>query len=478
MQGLLSLYSWRYPVVLVYMLQSVEYRAGPYLAWYWRTQNFDKVMQRRTLQHTRAARLLLGALRVGILAQMALGLWLILWWQGGDFTGGWAFGLAMLLAAPVTWAQLVVVPLVLGRWLLVAPRERRLVRQAEHIFRKHPGAKLAIVGSYGKTSMKELLVAVLGEGKKVAATPGNKNVPVSHARFAQKLHGDEDIVIIEYGEGAPGDVPRFARLSHPTHAVITGVAAAHLDRYKTVHAAGQDIFSVTKQLKPAQVFVNDESPAAAEFIKKGYQRYDQHGALGWKVSSVRLNLDGMRFTLKKSKQTLELHTALIGRHHLGPLSLVAALADQFGLSAKQIQAGIAQTKPFEHRMQPYQLADAWIIDDTYNGNIEGIRAGTQLLKELPGKRKIYVTPGLVDQGVEKRSVHEEMGRLIAAAKPDIVVLMHNSVTAHIQAGLEAAHYHGELLIKNNPLEFYTNLNLFVAAGDLVLMQNDWTDNYS
>ena len=190
-----------------------------------------------------------------------------------------------------------------------------------------------------------------------------------------------------------------------------------------------------------------------------------------------MNLDGTRFTLKKGKRSLRLHSGLLGRHQIGPLSLVAALAAEFGLSDEQIEAGIAKTKPFEHRMQPYQLGGAWIVDDTYNGNIEGIRVGTELLKELPGKRKIYVTPGLVDQGSETAAVHEEMGRLIAEAKPDIVVLMQHSITPYIQKGLSQNGYEGDVQTVADPLAFYQNLSLFVAAGDLVLMQNDWTDNY-
>ncbi len=71
-----------------------------------------------------------------------------------------------------------------------------------------------------------------------------------------------------------------------------------------------------------------------------------------------------------------------------------------------------------------------------------------------------------------------MGELIAAAAPDIVVLMKNSVTSYIQAGLEKAAYAGEIRIEKDPLSFYTQLDQFVAAGDIVLMQNDWTDNYA
>jgi UDP-N-acetylmuramoyl-tripeptide--D-alanyl-D-alanine ligase len=129
-------------------------------------------------------------------------------------------------------------------------------------------------------------------------------------------------------------------------------------------------------------------------------------------------------------------------------------------------------------MQPYQLSGAWIIDDTYNGNLEGIRAGTQLLRDIEAKRKLYVTPGLVDQGDETERVHIEVGKLIAHAQPDIVVLINNSVTNYIEKGLKAGKFGGRLQIEEKPLDFYTNLSHFVANGDFVVMQNDWTDNYT
>lgn len=476
-QSLLSLYSWRYPGIVIYMLQNTEYEVGSYLSWYWHTTDFSQVMKRRTLDRTKAARLLLLALQLGIVFQISVGLLFLALWRWYGFVGGWEFGLAALISYPIVWAHLIALPLVVGRVLIIKPRQRRHILRGERIFASFRGAKIAIAGSYGKTSMKELLLTVLSEGKKVAATPANKNVAISHAAFAGTLSGDEDILIIEYGEGAPGDVKRFAALTHPTHAIITGLAPAHLDHYKTVHAAGQDIFSVAKVIKGNQVYVNGESPYAENFIKERYQLYNVTGALGWKVSAVRITLEGTNFTLKKGKRTLHLHSGLLGKHQIGPLSLAAALGAEFGLDDTQIEQGIAKTAPFEHRMQPYQLGGAWIIDDTYNGNIEGIKAGTELLRELPGKRKIYVTPGLVDQGGETEAVHEEMGRLIAEAAPDVVVLMRHSVTPAIERGLAAANYKGALQIEDNPLNFYNNLPLFVATGDLVLMQNDWTDNY-
>lgn len=479
MPSLFSLYGPQYIATLVYMLQNTEYHAWPYLRWYWRTQNFSRVMVRRKLARTRAANFLWLALALGMLAQIVAGLLLIyLWWRYG-LAGGWAFGSALVVSYPVVWAHLVIVPLVLGRVFIIRPRELQKIIQSERIFAKHRGAKIAIAGSYGKTSMKELLLTVLGEGKKVAATPANKNVALSHAAFARSLTGDEDIVLIEYGEGAPGDVAKFARTTHPTHAVISGVAAAHLDHYKSTEAAGKDIFSVAHYIADKHhMYVNDESAAAKQFIKADFSSYNRDGALGWKVSNVKVAISGTTFTLTKGAHTLRLESGLLGRHNIGPLSLAAALAHEFGMDDKQIETGIGKTMPFEHRMQPYPLNGGWVIDDTYNGNIEGIRAGTELLKELPAKRKLYVTPGLVDQGKESEAIHEQMGRYIAGSGADTVILMQNSVTKFIQKGLELADFKGELIIEPNPLDFYTNLDQFVAAGDLVMMQNDWPDNYA
>lgn len=477
-RSLISLYLPSYPKVLVYMLQSTEYQVAPYLQWVGRTNDFSTVMKRRRLDKTKAARLLLLAARLGITLQLALGAWLIYSGVTGTVVGGVFFGAALIIVYPLIWPYLMVLPLQLGRWFVSGPAEQELIKKSKRIFAEHPGVKVAVAGSYGKTTMKELLNTVLAEGLRVAATPANKNVSISHARFAQKLSGEEEVLIIEYGEGAPGDVARFAAITQPTHAVITGLAPAHLDQYKTLKAAGDDIFAVADYLKGKNVYVNTDADSVKPWLKPAYHGFNQHGVSGWKVEDVEVTLQGTSFSLSHGKRSLNLQSGLVGRHQVGFLALVAVLALELGLNNKQVEAGIVKTAPFEHRMQPYQLAGAWVVDDTYNGNLEGIRAGTQLLKDLEAARKIYVTPGLVDQGEETERVHLEMGQLIAAAQPDIVVLMENSVTRYIQEGLKKVGFAGEVRVEDNPLEFYTNLTHFVAAGDLVVMQNDWTDNYA
>lgn len=463
-----------YARTLVYMLQNTEYQVRPYLKWYWRTTDFSRVMRRRTLDSTRSARLLVNAVKAGMFAQYVIGVTVAVMGSGSIVY----VGAGLVVLAPVVWAHLIAVPLLLGRALIVTPRERKLVAQSASIFAQHPGTTIGVAGSYGKTSMKELLATVLSEAKKVAVTPANKNVAVSHARFATQLAGDEDVLVIEYGEGRPGDVERFAQTTQPDIGIITGLAPAHLDQYSTLEAAGKDIFSLADYLGDAHLYVNSESRSTEQFIKPAHVLYGSERVGAWQIQDIQVTYDGTSFVMSKDDHKLMLHSGLLGKHHVGPLAAAVCIGLELGLSEQQAIDGVGKTLPHEHRMQPRSLGGGWVIDDTYNGNIDGIEAGLDLLRTLPATRKIYVTPGLVDQGIETETVHRKMGEFIAQAAPDEVVLMENSVTKFIQTGMQSAGYEGKVRIEHDPLGFYTNLDHIVAAGDLILMQNDWTDNYN
>ncbi len=475
---ILAVFTPKFTETAVYMLQTCEYQAIPYLKWLWSTNDFRKVMYRRTLNKTRKARMLLTFMRAGIILQTLVAVGLIVYASDNDAGELYIIAGSLVMISSVLWANLLVVPILVARYLVVKPQSAILVWKTRNILTNHPGVKIAVAGSYGKTTVKEILLTVLSEGRNVAATPANKNVAISHAKFAQGLKGDEDVIIIEYGEGKPGDVIKFARATKPNIGVITGLAPAHLDRYKTLKATGGDIFSLADYLSDNVVYVNGDSSSLNGFIKKSHIVYDASGLDGWKVGNVKSDIEGLNFTLKKGTTSLNIKSHLVGQHQLGALSLAAVIAHKLGLSKAEIEKGAAKTKPFEHRMKPISVSGGWLIDDSYNGNIEGIKAGLELLKELSAMRKVYITPGLVDQGIDSPAIHKTLGRLIAKANPDVVVLIKHTVTDDILQGIKDGEYKGQVRIEDDPLDFYTNINHFIAKGDLVLMQNDWPDNYN
>ena len=466
MKRLFGFYSLKLPIYLVYMLQQVEYSPGKFIAWVLKYPRLPKVMYRQKLVYTPKAKLL-----------VAFG---YLFWLALLAVVAFAASINMFFIATVIFlpdalilAYLIIISLA---WFFIElPNRRRAVSRASSKFAESKALRIAILGSYGKTTMKELLSTVLSEGKSVAATPGNKNIDVSHARWTRTLTGKEDILLIEYGEGQPGDIARLAKLSKPDIAVVTGLAPNHLDRYKTIDAVRDDLLSIADYVDGGKIYCNKN--VILPKSSAGFILFDEKGLSGLQAESIKLGINGMSFIVKIKGKNVNFTTELVGRHLIGPLLVCIKIALDSGLSIEQIKSGVAKTKPFPHRLEPIAVGGAWIIDDTYNGSLEGFKAGLALLKELKAKRKIYVTPGLVDQGVETENVHREIGRLVAEAEPNKVVLMKNSVTGFIASSLKENGFKGELEVRSDPLEFYSNIEHILASGDLVLMQNDWTDNY-
>ncbi len=467
-----------YPTALLYMLQDTEYRLDRYAKWFLRTNDFTKVMKRRSLEVTPKIKLLRMVLwGLWALIILAVAVLVIIGYTSQSFMLG-LIAILLVVLLPYILAFGIIVPLLVGAFVIQKPRERAMIERARAIFKDSKATRIAIAGSFGKTTMKEILRTVLAEGKIVAATPGNMNTAIGISRFASRLIGDEEVLIIELGEEHVGDVKLLSELSRPTMGVITGINEAHLISFKTLDKTVSTVFELVDYVgKKAIVYKNGESQLVRDNVtSEDAYVFTQKGVNGWKVTKSHTSLDGTHFTATKGSTTINAHTHLLGLHTIGMTVTAIAIAHDLGLSAKQIEAGLQNVEPFEHRMQPRKLHGAWIIDDTYNGNSQGVQAGLELLASLSAKRRIYVTPGLVEQGSSTQDVHELIGQQ-AAESADIVVLMQNSVTDYIVQGLSDSDFKGEIMIIDNPLEFYTNLDQFVAAGDVVLMQNDWTDNY-
>lgn len=483
MKGFLLHLTWfspHLPSTLVYMLQATEYDLKEYLVWFNRAKDRRQVQHRRHLDLTPKAKLLLAAAWI-LLATLIVAIGAIAWY-------GWiathnpqsltwiVISILLLIDLPGLLAYSLAAPLWLGRVLLQGPREKAIIDQARATITTQPGFRIAIAGSYGKTTFKEALAAVLSAGKSVAATPGNMNTPIGISRFVARLTGDEQVLIFELGEYYPGDIKELCGLTRPQLGVITGINEAHLDKFKTLDATTATIFELADFLGRHPCYKNGDNELVREQVPRDPLLYTHKGVGKWRISDVKVLLTGTQFTARKGETAIQANIKLLGVHQIGPLAACIDIADRLGLTPKQITAGLASIEPAEHRMQPRQLAGATVVDDTYNGNSDGVRAGLAWLSAVPAKRRIYVTPGLVGQGGRTGIVHRDIGRSIAPVA-HVVVLMRNTATRYIQQGLEEASFKGDLQIVDDPLHFYQNLDQFVAAGDVVLMQNDWPDNY-
>jgi UDP-N-acetylmuramoyl-tripeptide--D-alanyl-D-alanine ligase len=379
------------------------------------------------------------------------------------------------------------------------PIEKSIIKKAKDKLALHSAIKIGVVGSYGKTSMKEMLKTVLAQGFNVKATPDNKNTPLGIARFVESLEGDEEVLVFEMGEYYKGDIKNLCLLVNPDIGIITGVNEAHLEKFKNIEASSNTIFEIADFLvnkKNSRLYVNSENRLALERVHQYKNKdsenlsiytYGEGGVLGilnnkesnLSVVGADTSLSGTSFVLKDNKnEGIVVSSRLIGLHQVGPLSLVAFIAKTLGMKAEKIEIGLKSTSPFEHRME-YKEAEGGvtIIDDSYNGNPDGVRVAINFLKEIKNKRRFYITPGLVELGSMTKEIHKDIGKQLANAGIEKVVLVRNSVTGFINEGLKEALFKGDIIWFDSSLECFKSMGRLTISNDLLLYQNDWPDNY-
>lgn len=474
-KNFLSRYRPRYVRSLVYMLQASEYNIPDYLAWFHRVSDFSTVEKRKQLKKTSKALLILALSWALVIVFVLLAVWFFLLAS----PLGYALGLLTLVTLPFLLAYGITVPLIAIQILVQKPIEYAVIKKAKDALAKHKAVKIGVAGSFGKTTMREILKTVLAEGKHVATPPHSYNTPLGISSFVKTLKGDEEVLIFEMGEYYTGDVRKLCDLVQPDMGVITGINEAHLHKFKTLDKTVKTIYELADFLKDKPVYVNGENKLAKENARPEHIVYDRSGTADLKVENAKTDLNGVSFALTHEGKKFEITSALLGLHQIGPLVATVDIALQLGLSPEQVQKGVSNTKPFDHRLEP-KTDDAGIItlDDSYNGNPDGVKAVINFLASLKNHRRFYVTPGLVEMGARTKAVHRDIGKWLAEADIEKVVLMRNSVTPYIEEGLKSAGYQGEVLWFDEALQAFAALPHMTVKGDVVLLQNDWPDQYA
>lgn len=460
---------------LVYMLQQNEYDIRDYLHWYHRTKDMSRVQRRKQLVKTPKAILLL-VLAWGMLLCIAVAGFIFMW-RDSTLFGYVIFGIT-ILTAPYVLVHAIIVPVFLIG-LAQKPIEYIFMSRAKKKLRDHKAFKIAIAGSFGKTSMREILKTVLSEREKVAAPPHSYNTPMAISRFIDGLAGDEEVLIFELGEYYPGDVRKLCELIQPELGIITGVNEAHLQKFKTLERTTRTIFELSDFVGTKSLYINGENEIARLHALPEHIVYTREGAGKKKVLEPHTDLTGTTFVLSSSGREMKVVSSLLGLHHIGPLAAAADIAERLGLFLDAIQKGLNNTKAFDHRLEPKTDAEGVItLDDSYNGNPDGVQAVIAFLGSLEGHRRIYVTPGLVEMGSRTQEVHREIGRELASAGIEHVILIKNSVTPFIDQGLKESGYQGKITWFDDGLLALAALPHLTVTGDVVLLQNDWPDQYA
>jgi len=427
----------------------------------------DRQKKKKPLKYTkRAIRLMVfNALLLSSLELIVVGL------LNGRFGGGYARYLIYYFSPfffPLVFALSTVLIYPLERLIHACYNlsTRRKLRKRKDLI------KIAVTGSYAKTSVKNYLCKILEKRYKVLCTPASYNTPMGVSLTVKKLTELDEVFICEMGARKTGDIEELMKIIEPQHAVLTGISNQHLETFKTVENI---VAEKTKVLNVTGVKV-----AAGDcklvpridgvcYVGEGENNEIRYGG-------VQLSENGSCFVLHLDDGDLVIKTSLLGKHNIANLALAAAAAYKLGAKREDIESAIAEIEAVPHRLSKIYSGGITIIDDSFNSNSVGARCALDVLS-LFGGRKIVVTPGLVELGKDEEEENFNLGKDMAA-KCDIAILIGFKRSKPIKEGLISGGFEpSNIYIYDTLFDAQKNFQSLFKAGDTVLILNDLPDNY-
>jgi len=303
------------------------------------------------------------------------------------------------------------------------------------------GPVVAVVGSAGKTTTKEMIAAVLERRLRVLKTPETENNEIGVPKTLLRLTAEHEAVVLELAARKEGDIRYLCSLVRPTIGVFLNVGKAHLEFFETVErvakAKGELLDSIEHESSLA--LVNADDCVIAGEAKRTKGRLLGFGLTrGGHYSGEGLVLDQEgcgHFSL----QYLPFHLQIPGKHNAQNAVAAAAVGHQCGIPWPEIQAALAGFQPVRMRSETLRKEGVCVINDCYNANPESVRAALDTLasRAVDGGRRVVVLGDMLELGPGAAELHSEIGRHVAHLGLDLLATT-GALSAHTAAGARQA----------------------------------------
>ena len=302
---------------------------------------------------------------------------------------------------------------------------------------------VAVTGSVGKTTAKDMLAAVLGVKYKVLKTEGNFNNNIGLPLTLLRLDSSHQVGVVEMGMDKFGEIDYLGGIVKPEVGVITNIGDAHIERL----GSRENIFKAKCELLPhikqdGLLVLNGDDPMLATL--RGHTPVEAvfcGQGEGLEYRAQILGGDGVshiQCRLTTPKMDREVRIPALGEHMVYPTLIAAAVAERFGLTPDEIEQGIRQFVPTRMRMNILRRGNGIIIlDDTYNANPQSMRAAISVLSDSQSSYKIAVLGDMLELGPFSPALHAEVGEYLGQAGIQCLVAVGEQSAAMAQGARDA-----------------------------------------
>jgi len=280
---------------------------------------------------------------------------------------------------------------------------------------------IAITGSNGKTTTRQMTAEVVAKKFNTLSTVGNYNNQIGVPLTLLRLISEHKWAVVELGTNRPGEIARLAQICSPDIGVITNIGPAHLEGLGSLDGVMREKGQLIEHLKAGgKAVLNADDRRVykiAAQTKKEVLLFGQSENARIRATAVKEKAAGISFNLDLPKESLRVNLKVPGQFMVINALAASAVGHLLGLSAKDIKAGLEKFKPAWGRMNIFQTANGiHIIDDTYNANPDSMKSAITTLKSLrANNRSILVAGDMLELGEQAESLHRQVGAWAAAA---------------------------------------------------------------
>ncbi len=336
------------------------------------------------------------------------------------------------------------------------------------------GPVVAVTGSSGKTTTKDMLRAILAQNGPGVATEGNFNNLIGLPLTLCRLSPEDQWAVVEMGMSSRGEIARLAEIAAPTIGVITNIGPAHLEELQTIDGVARakgELFAALPAGGTAVINADDERVArlpVANGAKRLFYGFDPTATV--RATGLAGAGTGSTFTLQLPEGCLPVRLAVPGRHNVANALAAAAAAHAIGIGGEEIARGLAAFRPGGGRLEVVELEGGMqLFDDSYNANPLSVKAALAALAESGGGRKFAVLGDMLELGDQAPALHREVGAVAAGAVDGLVAL--GNFAKEVAAGAREAGLAAERIrVVQNHQDALAILRNWLVPGCRVLVK--------
>ncbi|MER5973330.1 UDP-N-acetylmuramoyl-tripeptide--D-alanyl-D-alanine ligase [Streptomyces sp. NPDC002055] len=351
---------------------------------------------------------------------------------------------------------------------------------AQRVLTRTGAQIIALTGSAGKTSTKDLLAQVLSRHGETVATPGSFNTEIGLPLTVLRAAASTRHLVLEMGARHRGDIAYLASLTPPQIGIVLNVGSAHVGEFGSREAIATAKSELVQALPPAAdggvALLNADDELVAAMATRTSAAVTTYGAgesADIRATSIELTAGRASFTLHTPHGTAPVTLQLLGAHQVHNALAAAAAAHAVGMDTGDIAEALSAAEPVSAgRLQVLERPDGvTIINDAFNANTESMRAGLEALTSIAGDRRTVAVLGeMKELGDTAAAAHTEVGRLVGDLGINVLVTV--GTTTEMTALTDAARPSSPLRIESadDPDALLPLLNRLLTSGDVVLVK--------